>query len=99
MPLPVLNEEQRRQALEKAAEARRKRAEVKAELKSGKRTLSDILNDQGMSIPKVPCRNCAEFGLLRSPPNWSPVVCPNDAPPVSDQWLLMRLLMVTSLPL
>src|SRR5947208_16193656 len=47
MPLPVLNEEQRRQALEKAAEARRKRAEVKAELKSGKRTLSDILNDQG----------------------------------------------------
>jgi hypothetical protein len=47
MPLPVLNEEQRRQALEKAAEARRKRAEVKAELKSGKRTLPDILNDQG----------------------------------------------------
>jgi hypothetical protein len=47
MPLPVLNEEQRRQALLKAAEARRKRAEVKAELKSGKRTLSDILADQG----------------------------------------------------
>jgi hypothetical protein len=46
MPLPVLNEEQRRQALEKAAEARRKRAEVKAELKSGKRSLSDILADQ-----------------------------------------------------
>ena len=39
MPLPVLNEEQRRQALQKAAEARRKRAEVKQELKSGKRTL------------------------------------------------------------
>ena len=47
MPLPVLNEEQRRQALEKAAEARRKRAEVKAELKSGKRSLSQILDDQG----------------------------------------------------
>jgi len=47
MPLPVLNEEQRRQALEKAAEARRKRAEVKGELKSGKRTLTDILNEQG----------------------------------------------------
>ena len=46
MPLPVLNEEQRRQALEKAAEARRKRAEVKAELKSGKRSLTDILNQQ-----------------------------------------------------
>ena len=47
MPLPVLNEEQRRQALEKAAEARRKRAEVKGELKSGKRSLSQILDDQG----------------------------------------------------
>ena len=46
MPLPVLNEEQRRQALEKAAEARRRRAEVKAELKSGKRSLTDILNQQ-----------------------------------------------------
>jgi hypothetical protein len=46
MPLPVLNEEQRRQALEKAAEARRKRAEVKAELKSGKRSLIDILDSQ-----------------------------------------------------
>jgi len=46
MPLPVLNDEQRRQALEKAAEARRKRAEVKAELKSGKRTLPDILGSQ-----------------------------------------------------
>ena len=46
MPLPVLNDEQRRQALEKAAEARRKRAVVKAELKSGKRTLPDILGSQ-----------------------------------------------------
>jgi hypothetical protein len=43
MPLPVLTDEQRKQALAKAAEARRKRAEIKAELKSGKRTLKDIL--------------------------------------------------------
>jgi hypothetical protein len=43
MPLPTLTDEQRKQALEKAAEARRKRAEVKAELKSGKRTLKDLL--------------------------------------------------------
>ena len=46
MPLPVLNEEQRREALAKAAEARRRRAEVKGELKSGKRSLSDILQAQ-----------------------------------------------------
>jgi hypothetical protein len=43
MPLPTLTEEQRRQALEKAAEARRKRAELKGQLKSGKLTLADIL--------------------------------------------------------
>ena len=47
MPLPVLNEEQRRQALAKAAEARKKRAELKGELKSGKRSLTDVLNSQG----------------------------------------------------
>jgi S13-like protein len=34
MPLPVLTDEQRKQALEKAAEARRKRAELKGQLKS-----------------------------------------------------------------
>ena len=44
MPLPTLTEEQRKQALEKAAEARRKRAEIKAELKSGKLTLKDLLS-------------------------------------------------------
>ena len=47
MPLPTLTEEQRKQALAKAAEARRKRAELKGELKSGKRTLRDVLSRQG----------------------------------------------------
>jgi len=47
MPLPVLTDEQRKQALEKAAEARRRRAELKSELKSGNRTLRDVLADQG----------------------------------------------------
>jgi hypothetical protein len=47
MPLPTLNEEQRREALAKAAEARRKRAEIKGELKSGKRSLRDILETSG----------------------------------------------------
>ena len=44
MPLPILTDEQRKQALEKAAEARRKRAELKGELKSGKRSLKDLLS-------------------------------------------------------
>ena len=47
MPLPVLTDEQRKQALEKAAEARRKRAELKGQLKSGKLTLKDMLSRQG----------------------------------------------------
>ena len=44
MPLPPpLTQEQRRQALEKAAVARRKRAELKEQLKSGRTSLKDLL--------------------------------------------------------
>ncbi|MGH2807514.1 MAG: integration host factor, actinobacterial type [Actinomycetota bacterium] len=45
MPLPPpLSEEQRRQALEKAAIARRKRAELKEQLKRGATSLKDLLD-------------------------------------------------------
>jgi hypothetical protein len=47
MPLPVLSAEDRAKALEKAAEARRKRAELKGQLKSGKLSLTDMLTRQG----------------------------------------------------
>jgi S13-like H2TH domain len=40
---PPLSEEQRRQALAKAAEARRARAELKEQLKSGRTTLKELL--------------------------------------------------------
>ena len=44
MPLPPpLTEEQRRQALEKAALARRQRADLKDQLKSGRTTLKELL--------------------------------------------------------
>ncbi|HYT94312.1 MAG TPA: integration host factor, actinobacterial type [Gemmataceae bacterium] len=43
MPLPTLTPAQRQQALEKAAEARRKRAELKAQLKSGNLPLATVL--------------------------------------------------------
>ena len=43
MPLPQLTEEQRRAALAKAAEARRKRADIKAKLKNGGLGLSECL--------------------------------------------------------
>jgi hypothetical protein len=44
MPLPTLTEEQRREALAKAAEARKKRAEVKERLKTGNLSLRDVLD-------------------------------------------------------
>lgn len=45
MPLPPpLTDEQRKQALAKAAEARRKRAIVKEELKSGSTSLKQLLD-------------------------------------------------------
>jgi hypothetical protein len=44
MPLPSLTPEQRRDALAKAAEARKKRAEIKGQLKAEKMNLRDVLN-------------------------------------------------------
>jgi signal recognition particle GTPase len=55
MALPTLTPEQRADALKKAAAARKKRAVVKAELKSGKRTLADLLKqaDRDDTIGKM----------------------------------------------
>ena len=43
MALPTLTPEQRQEALAKAAVARKKRAELKGELKSGQKSLKDVL--------------------------------------------------------
>lgn len=54
MPLPTLTPEQRQQALEKAAEARRKRAELKAQLKSGNLSLATVLaKDSDETVGKM----------------------------------------------
>lgn len=51
MPLPPpLSEEQRRAALEKAAEARRKRAVLKEELKTGTTSLVELLGRAGDEV-------------------------------------------------
>jgi hypothetical protein len=44
VPLPTLSPEQRAAALEKAAEIRKARAELKEQLKSGKTTLTMVLD-------------------------------------------------------
>jgi hypothetical protein len=43
MPLPQLDDQSRREALEKAAEARRVRADLKHQLKSGEIDFSEVL--------------------------------------------------------
>ncbi|NMX03710.1 integration host factor, actinobacterial type [Mobiluncus mulieris] len=57
MALPPLTAEQRAEALKKAAAARKHRAEIKADLKTRKRTLSQILaaasQDEALSKMKV----------------------------------------------
>lgn len=50
MPLPTLTEEQRKEALAKAAEARRARAEVKNQLKSEKLSLRELLSKEGDDV-------------------------------------------------
>lgn len=61
MALPTLTPEQRQQALAKAAEARKKRAELKAELKSGKRSLADVLARSGEdTVGKMKVSNVLE---------------------------------------
>jgi DNA uptake protein ComE-like DNA-binding protein len=59
MPLPTLTPEQRQQALEKAAEARRKRAELKAQLKSGNMSLASVLESMP-GVGKVRARKIME---------------------------------------
>ena len=47
MPLPTLTPEQRAAALEKAAAARRERAEVKNRLKNSSASLADVIKEGG----------------------------------------------------
>ena len=53
MPLPTLTPEQRAAALEKAAAARRARAELKARLKSHAVALADVLDDTDEAVAKM----------------------------------------------
>jgi hypothetical protein len=50
MPLPTLTDEQRKDALAKAAEARRRRADLKGQLKAEKMSLRDVLARQGDDV-------------------------------------------------
>lgn len=56
MPLPQLDPEQRRQALEKAKQARRIRAELKQMLKAGEVTLGEVIDRAETAEPLAKMR-------------------------------------------
>ena len=72
MALPHLTAEERQAALEKAAVARKRSAEIKAQLKSGERKLSEVLElakeDAVLAKLKV-------TSLLQSLPGVGPAKC------------------------
>jgi hypothetical protein len=45
MALPTLNADERKAALEKAAAARKARAELREQIKSGEKSIADVLED------------------------------------------------------
>ena len=53
MPLPKMTDEQRAAALEKAKEARAKRAKLKADIKAGKVSLKKVLNSKDEIVKKT----------------------------------------------
>ncbi|MFD9630335.1 integration host factor, actinobacterial type [Streptomyces violascens] len=60
MALPPLSLEQRRAALDKAASARKERAEVKEALKHGKLSLREVFTSDSEAIRKMPVRALLE---------------------------------------
>ena len=76
MPLPTLSPEQRAAALEKAAEIRKARAELKEQLKAGKTTLAAVLEraetDDVVGKLKVwpCCRRCPGSARSGRPRSW-----------------------------
>jgi hypothetical protein len=66
MPLPELDDDDRRRALDKAAAARRARAQLKADLRDGRVTLAEVLRraDQEEVVARTKVAS-----LLESLPN------------------------------
>ncbi|AHU88777.1 integration host factor, actinobacterial type [Trueperella pyogenes] len=72
MALPELTPEERQAALEKAAVARKKRAAIKEELKSGKKKLSEVL-DLAKGDPVI--AKLKVTALLQALPGVGPAKC------------------------
>lgn len=79
MALPHLTAEERQAALEKAAVARKRRAEIKAQLKSGERKLSEVLElakeDAVLAKEDAVLAKLKVTSLLQSLPGVGPAKC------------------------
>ncbi|OPC76621.1 integration host factor [Embleya scabrispora] len=60
MTVPVIDPQERRAALAKAAAVRKERAEVKQALKSGKISLREVLDTDTLAVRKMPVRALLE---------------------------------------
>lgn len=60
MPLPQLTPEQRQAALDKAAEARHQRAELREKLKNGEMTVEQVLNSDDPIATRLPVHSLIE---------------------------------------
>lgn len=69
--VPKMTDEQRRQALERAGEARLRRAEILGEVRRGERTVADVLADAAEPVVartrvSALIRACPGFGPART---------------------------------
>ena len=74
MALPQLTDEQRKQALEKAAAARHARAELREQIKKGEKSLESVLNSDDPIASRMKVSTLIEslpgYGKLRPPRSW-----------------------------
>lgn len=80
MALPQLTDEQRKQALEKAAAARHARAELREQIKKGEKSLESVLNSDDPIASRMKVSTLIESLLVmarpRPPRSWRSSVSP-----------------------
>ena len=80
MALPQLTDEQRKQALEKAAAARHARAELREQIKKGEKSLESVLNSDDPIASRMKVSTLIEslpgYGKAKAARSWRSSVSP-----------------------
>ena len=76
MALPQLTDEQRKQALEKAAAARHARAELREQIKKGEKSLESVLNSDDPIASRMKVSTLIVMARPRPPRSWRSSVSP-----------------------